>query len=510
MFCKISSGAIFGLNAYPIQVEADISNGLPSFSMVGLLSSEVREARERVKTAIKNSGFTVPPKRIIINLSPADIRKEGSFYDLPIAVAILVSMGIVSPGNMEDNMFLGELSLDGEVKKVNGILSITMMAKEKGYKRIFVPRDNSREGAIVNDVEVVGIKSLSEVVKFLNNPELIEPEYVDLKSILYIEEKESDLDFDEVIGQEAVKRATEIAAAGMHNILYIGTPGSGKTMIAKRIPTILPSLALEEIIEIIRIYSILGLLNSESRRIQRPFRAPHHTVTPQALAGGGRFPKPGEMTLAHKGVLFLDELPEYSRKTIETLRQPMEEQKITINREKYTYEFPADCMIVAAMNPCPCGYYPDRSRCNCTPYNIERYTNKIKGALLDRIDICVQTSKIEIGELQSTKRPESSADIRKRVEDARAVQKERYKNSNICYNSRLEPGDIEKYCRLSKKEQELLIRTCDKLKLSMRAYHNIIKVARTIADLDGSVQINKNHILEATAYRNSFLNKGDI
>lgn len=502
MFCKINSGAIYGLNPHSVSVEADVCNGLPDFAMVGLLSSEVREAKDRVKTAIKNSGFLVPPKRITINLSPADIRKEGASYDLPIAIAILVSIGIIPSENTNESLFLGELSLDGSIKDVNGVLSITMMAKDLGYKRIFVPMGNSKEGGIIRGIDVIGASSLSEVISLLNNPELIMPEYVELNDALYIEETGSKLDFSDICGQEVAKRATEIAVAGMHNILYIGAPGSGKSMIANRIPTILPSLTRDEMIEITKIYSALGLLKSHHLMQCHPFRAPHHTITPQALVGGGRHPGPGEITLAHKGVLFLDELPEYSRRAIETLRQPMEDHKVIINRENASYEFPADFMFSAAMNPCICGNYPDKNKCNCTQYNINRYFNKVKGPLLDRIDICVQTVKIEINRLQNNKVIESSKDVRERVERARKIQLERYKNSHICYNSRLGPQEIPQYCELGANELELLSKSFKRLDLSTRAYFNIIKVARTIADIDGNEKINKKHLLEAIAYRN--------
>lgn len=506
IFCKINSSTILGLRAFPISVEVDISNGLPGFSMVGLLSSEVREARERVRTAIKNSGFTIPPKRVTVNLSPADIRKEGAYFDLPIAIAILASLGMVPASNIQDSMFIGELGLDGSIRVVRGVLGIAAMAKEKGIQRIYVPAANSKEGVLIKEMEVVGVKTLKEIISMLNNPELIQPEYGELNKQFYgkayKEGMEGELDFKDVSGQEAAIRATEIAAAGMHNILYIGMPGSGKSMIAKRIPSILPDLTFDEAMEVTKIYSALGMLNSGGIIHRRPFRAPHHTITPQALVGGGRRPKPGEITMAHKGVLFLDELPEYDRKTVETLRQPLEERKVTINREEEAFEFPADFMMAAAMNPCMCGYYPDKGKCDCQEYEVRKYLSRLRGALFDRIDICVQLPKPGAGDLQGASSAESSRDIRRRVEKAIKIQRKRFKGTNTGFNSRLKPEGIKKYCKLEEKELELLADSYNKLELSPRVYHKIIKVSRTIADLDGEENIGRRHLLEAMAYRN--------
>lgn len=503
MFCKIISAAVSGIDVCLVSVEADVRNGFPSFSMVGLLSSEVKEARERVRTAINNSAIDIPPKRITINLSPADIRKEGSRFDLPIAISLLCCLGYLSYESVKDIMIVGELSLDGTINKINGVLPIAMLTKEVGFKKLIVPLENAKEGAVINGVEVIGVINLKHVIELLNNSELMESEFVDIENLLNVENNY--LDYSDVYGQEGAKRATEIAVAGMHNLLYIGSPGSGKTMMASRMPSILPKLSFDEAIEISKIYSALGLLTSKPIINHHPFRAPHHTITPQALVGGGKNPKPGEITLAHKGVLFLDELPEYSRKAIETLRQPMEEHKITINRENASYEFPADFMFVAAMNPCACGFHPDKHKCNCTQYELNRYLCKVKGALLDRIDMCVHTPRIDIVQLQSNVKTESSKEIKQRIEYARLIQSKRYEDSTICFNSRLGVSDIDKYCKLGNNELKLLADCYNKLELSSRVYHKIIKVARTIADLDGDEHILRKHLLEALAYRNILL-----
>ncbi|SHJ06549.1 YifB family Mg chelatase-like AAA ATPase [Parasporobacterium paucivorans] len=508
IFCKINSGAISGICAYPVSVEADIGNGLPNFSMVGLLSSEVKESRERVRSAIRNSGFVVPPKRITINLSPADIRKEGSYFDLPIAVGILVSLGIVPRENVQDTMFAGELSLDGTLKGVNGILSITLLAKELGIPRIIVPQGNAKEGAAVRGVDVIGAGSLKETVAMLNNPEMAYPEAFDCVTSLDPLKNEYGLEFADICGQETAKRAVEIAVAGMHNILMIGPPGSGKSMIANCMPTIFPEMTYEEIIEITRIYSTMGLMEKQNMIRNHPFRAPHHTITAQALVGGGRIPKPGEVTLAHKGMLFLDELPEYSRSALETLRQPLEDQKVNIARDKASHEFPADFMLAAAMNPCPCGYYPDKARCSCTQYNINKYSEKIRGPLLDRIDICIYMNPVKINLLQKDGRTASSAEMKSRIEKAREMQRMRYEDTGICFNSRLKASYIKEYCPVPENCQKLLSDSYERLGLSARAYHKIVKVARTIADLDGETEIRREHILEAIAYRNTIKEKG--
>lgn len=470
--------------------------------MVGLLSSEVKEAKERVRSAIKNSGILLPPKRITLNLSPADIRKEGAVFDLPIAISILCAMGAIPIENLSDILIIGELSLNGFTKKINGVLNMVLMAKKLKLKAVILPKENFMEAKIVSDIEIIGVDSLEEIIAILNG--IKKPENCQNKKARKesFENKENPYDFKYIHGQECVKRAAQIAVGGMHNILFIGEPGSGKSIIAKAIPTILPKLSYEEDLEISGIYSVMGLLPTGSLLGKRPFREAHHSITPIALAGGGINPKPGEITMAHKGVLFLDELPEFKRETLEILRQPIEDRKIVISRKNGNYEYPSDFMIVGAMNPCPCGYYPDRNRCNCNQNNIDRYVNKIRGALIDRIDICIETPKIKINELQNSQKSESSFEIRKKIEKVRNIQLDRYKNESILFNSNLTIDNIDEYCRLGKKELETMGKIYNKMKLSARGYHKIIKVARTIADFDDSEIITEEHILEASAYRN--------
>lgn len=503
MLCSVFSSVLHGLDAMIINVEADISNGLPSFDMVGCLGSEVREAKERVRTAIRNSGFVLPPSKITINISPADIRKVGGGYDLSIAIALLGAIGIVPKDALTDTMFLGELALNGEVREVKGVLPSTIKAKEVGITKCFVPKQNVKEGAVVGGIKIIGITNLKMLVDILNNPLLEEPELVETNNLFENEKNDyfSNGDFQDIIGQAGVKRAAEIAATGMHNLLIIGPPGSGKTMISRRIPTILPKLTLEESLEITSIYSVAGQ-NVDGLITTRPFRSPHHTTSPTAMSGGGVNPKPGEISLAHKGVLFLDEFAEFKTATIETLRQPLEDRNILISRVKGNYNFPADIMLVAAMNPCKCGYYPDRLKCSCTPNDINKYYNRISGPIMDRIDICVEAPKIEVSDLRkNSKNSESSSDIRKRVEKAVAIQKERYKGTSYNFNSQIKSKDIDKYCKMDKEAMAFLDNVFEKLDLSARAYYKIIRVARTIADLDNSDTININHISEAACYR---------
>lgn len=503
MLCSVFSSVLHGLDAMIINVEADISNGLPSFDMVGCLGSEVREAKERVRTAIRNSGFVLPPSKITINISPADIRKVGGGYDLSIAIALLGAIGIVPKDALVDTMFLGELALNGEVREVKGVLPSTIKAKEVGITKCFVPKQNVKEGAVVGGIKIIGITNLKMLVDILNNPLLEEPELVNTNNLFENEKNDyfSNGDFQDIIGQAGVKRAAEIAATGMHNLLIIGPPGSGKTMISRRIPTILPKLTLEESLEITSIYSVAGQ-NIGGLITTRPFRSPHHTTSPTAMSGGGVNPKPGEISLAHKGVLFLDEFAEFKTATIETLRQPLEDRNILISRVKGNYNFPADIMLVAAMNPCKCGYYPDRLKCSCTPNDINKYYNRISGPIMDRIDICVEAPKIEVSDLRkNSKNSESSSDIRKRVEKAVAIQKERYKGTSYNFNSQIKSRDIDKYCKMDKDAMAFLDNVFEKLDLSARAYYKIIRVARTIADLDNSDTININHISEAACYR---------
>ncbi len=502
MFSKVYSGTVIGIDGEIIGVEADVSDGLPIFSMVGYLSGEVKEAKERVRIAMKNSGYHMVPKRITVNLSPADVRKEGTAFDLPIAISILAALGIVSDTSLSKTLLIGELSLDGSVMKVNGVLPIVYSAKRNGIKRCIVPSENAIEGATVDGIDVIGVSNLSETVDFLTNRKWIEPTYVDVKSMFINGQNENEVDFCEVVGQHAAKRAIEVAVSGLHNILMIGPPGAGKTMLAKRIPTIMPSLSIEESIEISKIYSISGLLSKEQSLIcSRPFRSPHHTITDAALVGGGKTVKPGEISLATGGVLFLDELPEFKKGTIELLRQPLEERTVTIARTHGSYTYPTNFMMCGAMNPCNCGFYPDRNLCNCSEHQVKKYLSKISKPFLDRVDIIIEANKLDHKELRKKGKEESSAAIRERVKEARRIQLERYQKEGINFNAQLTPKMIKTYCALGKEEQDFLTLMFERMGLSARAYHRILKVARTIADLDGMLDITKDHLSEAVCYR---------
>lgn len=505
VYSKVYSAALRGVSMEIVTVETDVSDGLPSFEMVGLLNSEVKEAKERVRSAIKNTGYLLPPKKITVNLSPADIRKEGSSFDLPIAVGILNSIGLIRlKGDIQSEQVLiaGELSLSGRVLRMNGVLPMILAARELGIKKFIVPKENAAEGSVVDDVSIYGVKDLRETIDFLNGA-YKEPEpYVDFVNMYdkYFSEKNGEPDFFDITGQETVKRAAEVAAAGLHHLLLVGTPGSGKSMIAKRIPGILPRPDMEECMEITKIHSIAGELNGKAVKVSRPFRAPHHTITDRALVGGGNNPKPGEITLAHRGVLFLDELAEFKRETIDALRQPLEDGQVVISRLGGTYVFPAGIMLVAATNPCKCGYYPDRNRCSCSELQVKNYIGKVSGPILDRIDICVHMPTVEVTEL-GKKSGQLSRNIRERVEEARKMQKDRYRNEKYRYNSQLPSSDMEKYCKLGEREKKLMDKAYKKMGLSVRAYYKIIRVARTIADIQGDENIKENHIAEALGYR---------
>lgn len=504
MFSRVYGAALTGIEGRLVSVEADVSDGLPQMNMVGALGTEVREARDRVWTAIKNLGIRLPAKRITVNLSPADMRKEGTAFDLPIAAAVLMSFGYLPESFFQDTLLAGELSLNGQLCRINGVLPIVFSAYQNGMRRCIIPKENAKEGAVVSGMEVMGIAGLQELIDLANEEKAWEPEQcrISLEQENYLEKIP---DFSEIRGQQTAKRAIEIAAAGMHNLLMTGPPGSGKTMLARRIPGIMPELSFDECVEISKIYSVAGLLGDKEGLLRhRPFRAPHHTITPTALIGGGRIPKPGEISLSGHGVLFLDELTEFHKDTLEMLRQPLEEHEVTISRVGGNCRYPADFILVAAMNPCACGYYPDRNICRCTERQIRRYLDKLSRPFLDRIDICVETEPMKYEQLLSgekEKKPESTAQIRARIEKARKIQRERYQKEEIRCNGELTPKLLEKYAPLGKKEQEFLEKIFGRLRLSARAYHKMIKTARTIADMEGSQEITVLHLSEAVCYR---------
>lgn len=556
MFCKILSGGVMGVSADFVWVEVDIDTGLPSFSLVGSLSNEVRESRERVSVALKNAGFSLPAARITINLAPADVHKEGSGYDLPIAVGILEAMRYFSRESAERILFLGELGLGGELKTVRGVLPIVQAAREAGIRECIVPKGNAAEGAVIPGIVVRGAEHIGQVLEFLQrnseracvgSPTGIDVEgvqeeiltgtdaggvygeilagndaeaekilprtIVDAEALLKVAGSGYD-DFAQVSGQSMAKRAAEIAAAGFHDLLLIGPPGAGKSMIAKRMPGILPPLSLEESLEVTGIYSVAGELEEGQALVtERPFQAPHHTTTGVALLGGGRYPRPGLISLAHKGILFMDELPEFRREVIDSMRQPLEERRVQIARIQENIAYPANIMLVAAMNPCPCGYYPDRNRCRCTEAQIHKYRGKVSGPIMDRIDLWVELQAVALKDLQQATEEETTAEIQKRVLQARKRQEERFAETSrfaeskerSCrayrFNADIRAEDMERFCPLDHTGKRLMERLYDTLQLGARAYHRILKVARTIADLAGEEQIREEHLLEAAGYR---------
>ncbi len=499
MFAKIKSIGLFGMDAYQIEVEAYISTGLPAFDIVGLPDMAVKESRDRVRAAIKNSGYKFPVGRITVNLAPADVKKEGSIYDLPIMMAILKASGQIKT-ETDDQIFIGEMSLDGTLRRVNGIIAMAIKARQIGANNFFLPKENATEAAAVEGIRAYGLNTAKEYFDYIKGELELTPAE---KPESNTQNKDLDIDFSEVKGQVAAKKALEVAAAGGHNILMIGSPGSGKSMLAKRFPTILPEMTFEESLETTKIHSIAGILDSENPMItSRPFRSPHHTTSPVALSGGGTMPKPGEISLAHNGVLFLDELPEFRRDVMETMRQPLEDGKITISRVAGTLTYPCSVSLVAAMNPCPCGFFGHPTRgCTCSQNAVSKYLNRVSGPLLDRIDLHIEVPPVEFESLSSDIREETSAEIRARVNKAREKQVKRYAGTGITCNARLTPSMLRKYCVLTDDAAALLQVSFDRLGMSARAYDRILKVARTVADLDDSENIEVAHIAQAIQFR---------